>query len=96
MLSSKNMTKLLFAFLIVPSFAFADTITNVKAEPSTDGSQLYITWNPLSSDTMNQVDGYAIQWSDIQSHIHIQKYARLFPEANNMIVRLGSFERNTN
>ncbi len=90
----KKLQKLLVvvSFLLFPYSVSAVTLTGLNAEPN--DPYLRFSWNTATTDTMNQADGYALQWSDKQSDIRNDKYAKLFVSANAMSVRLASFTRN--
>lgn len=56
--------------LIFPT-THADQIQNLTA--NTDNRYINIQWTALSDDIMNNVEGYAVQWSDSKSDIAITK-----------------------
>ncbi len=82
--------------ILIPGLSFAASLTNLKAEPTNDERSLNISWSPADSETLAESDGYAIQWSDRQSNIHINKPAKLYKAENSIFVRLNSFEPNVN
>ncbi len=86
---------LVLSFLVVPTLSFATALTGLKATPMIETGQLQIQWTAPDSSTTAQSDGYAIQWSDTRSDIHIQKPVRLYTNNTSKDVRLRTFDRGT-
>lgn len=86
---------LILSILVIPTLSFATTLTGLGATPSNDENWLTIAWTAADSETLSQMDGYAIQWSDSQSDIHIQKPTRIYTNTNSQTVRLRTFDRGT-
>ncbi|MBT6831820.1 hypothetical protein HOA64_02055 [bacterium] len=74
----------------------ADDISNLTVNPA--GSQLLIQWDALPETTLSEVEGYALQWSSIQSDIRNDKSVRLptlsTSKTSHSIYSFG-FEKNT-
>lgn len=71
----------------------ATDITNVKATPN--DTTIEITWNPLENTDMANVEGYALQWSTIQSNVRNDKIPTktLSGSVTSLSLRAAGFER---
>lgn len=91
----KKLTRLLllslFAFGALP-LAQAGEVKNIRVEPTEDYVNIF--WDALPADDMGDADGYAVQFSDRQSDVQINKYANLYLSRGETSVSLrrNSFE----
>ena len=76
--------------------AFAEQIDNLQAILTSDGKDLYVSWDSASSEALVTSDGYAVQWSDRQSDVQVDKVGRKFLETSetSFSVASWSFEKN--
>ncbi len=94
------MKKLLFVFtlglfsFVAPAFAGIEGLT---VTPTADGKEIFIQWNPVSSDITSQVNGYALQWSQNTIDMRTDKPARqwLRSSRQDIQIRAGGFEKGT-
>lgn len=60
-----------------------------------NGTQLYISWDPLSSSDFEGQAGYAVSWGDFQSQLRKDKYAKQYlGNVTNLSIRGADFKRN--
>lgn len=91
----KKLTRLLFlslfAFGMLP-LAQAGEIKNLRVEPT--GDYVNIFWDALPADELGDADGYAVQFSDRQTDVQINKYANLYLSRGetSISLRRNSFE----
>lgn len=80
----------------VSGTVFAEEIGNLQAIVTADGKEIYVSWNSAGSQALVSSDGYAVQWSDRQSDVQIDKVGRKFldSEETSFSVASWSFEKN--
>lgn len=86
-----SLTLILGAFLPLLN-AEAAKITNVSVKA--DREYLNLLWDPLSSSDFSGAEGYAIQFSDRQTEVHITKSAQNFSPKDDIALRRNSFDNN--
>ena len=89
------MKKTLLALAFFTGFTYsasAANIQNLKVIPN--DTYLSISWDPLSQSDLANSDGYAIQWSELETSMRIDKFANIFTNQNSYLVRRASFENN--
>ena len=74
---------------------FAESIDNLKALISSDGKDLYVSWDAAANESIFNADGYAVQWSDRQSDVQIDKTGRKFlgTQDNSFSIVTRDFDR---
>jgi len=88
---------LIFTFLLFGStfsVSYAAEIDGLTASLSSNGKSLYVSWASVSNEIITQSDGYALQWSHLQSDVHIDKVGRKFLsfQQSSIYLRAGDFE----
>lgn len=63
---------------------FAAEIANLKATISSDGKDLFISWDAASSEVLFNSDGYAVQWGNRQKDVKIDNIGRKFLNSNDI------------
>lgn len=84
--------------LVAPHFALAASLTGLSVTPNESAGSIRISWDAATTETINETDGYAIQWSTKSGDISIEKHGKQFVEFQdgpNLYLRLNSFDRNT-
>ncbi len=77
--------------LFFSAISHAEPITGITL--NADADYLTVNWSPVDNDTLNKIDGYAIQWSDRQSNVQITKHANRYEgRATGLSLRRASFE----
>ena len=76
------------------SISHAEGVTNVRVEANSDYVSMF--WDALPSDKLNGAEGYALQFSDRQTNVQINKVANLFlrPGETSISLRRNSFTNN--